>query len=456
MTIDFEAVDAIIEKNFDQTVAELRRLVGQPSVSAQNRGITECANLVAEMLSERGYATQIMFTDGYPVVYGEADGTNNERTMLLYLHYDVQPPEPLALWLSPPWELTERKGALYGRGVSDDKGHIITRLAALDALVEATGELPCRVKFVIEGEEEIGSPSIRPFITDNKELLAADACIWEFGGVNMNGNPTVSLGLRGIVFIHLWVETANRDIHSGLGGSVFPNAAWRLIWALNSLKDADDNILIDGFYDDVVPASEEDLELLEKLPDLSENWLKTYGLSNFIKGMAGGVELRRAAVFDPTCNIAGLTSGYQGDGGKTIIPKNATAKLDFRLVPNQTPDDILQKLRAHLDTNGFEDVKFKMTGGYPPARVDPGSEYVKMVAISAEEVFGLPSLLEPLVGGSGPMAWFVEQFPDMPIVTAGAGYPGGKVHAPNEHVKIDNLKKAIRHTARIIGRFAES
>lgn len=451
--IDYAAVDDHIERNLDQTIGQLARLCAQPSVSAQGVGIAECAELVAQMLTERGYAAEIIPTAGHPIVFGEAAG-RSARTLLCYLHYDVQPPEPLELWQSPPWQLTQRGDALYARGVSDDKGHIVARLAALDALTAVGGALPCRIKFVIEGEEEVGSPSIRPFIVQHRDRLRADACIWEFGGVTMQDQPTLALGLRGILFVHLSVRTANRDIHSGLGGSIFPNAAWRLIWALNSLKDANENILVPGFYDDVQEPTPRDLALLAALPDHAVEWRDMYDLSHFLRGLEGGLELRTAAVFEPSCNIAGLTAGYQGDGGKTIVPAEASAKLDLRLVPNQRPDDILRKLRRHLDAQGFGDVDVRVTGGYPPAKIDPDDPFVALTTQTAHEVYGVPAIVEPIVGGSGPMAWFVEQFAQMPIVTAGVGYPGGKVHAPNEHVKLTHLVNGIKHTARIIGRFA--
>lgn len=447
----FGELNAYIDDHLGLYVAWLGRLCAQPSVSAQGTGMADCADLVASLLHERGYTAELLPTAGYPVVYAERPG-RSERTVLFYLHYDVQPPDPLELWESPPWKLTLRNDKLFARGALDDKGHIVTRLAALDALLGVTGELPCRVKFLIEGEEEIGSPSIGPFIADQRGRLAADACIWEFGGVDVQGNPTLALGLRGISFVELTVRTANRDIHSGLGGSIFPSAAWRLLWAVNSLKDAYERVLIPGFYDDVVPPDERDLALLARLPDHAAEWQALYGLSGFLQGRVGGPELRRAAVFEPTCNICGFHSGYDGPGGKTIIPAEARAKLDFRLVPNQRPEDIVAKLRAHLDRQGFDDVEVRWTGGYPPAKVDPDDPFVRLTAEAAQAVYGRPAVVEPLVGVSGPMAWFVEQL-KLPIVTTGIGYPGGQVHAPNEHVRLDHFVQGIAHTAQIIGRF---
>src|SRR5690606_13102503 len=231
----YAQIDRRIEENLDRYIDILARLCAQPSVSAQHLGIEPCAELVAAILREEGFEAEVVPSAGNPVVVGHGEG-RNPQTLLMYLHYDVQPAEPLELWESPPFELTRRGNRLYARGISDDKGHIAARLAALAAVRDVLGELPCTVKFVIEGEEEIGSPNMQRFVEDHRELLASDACIWEFGGVNVYGDPEMSLGMRGICYVELKVSTANRDAHSGLGGSIFPNAAWRLVQALNTLR----------------------------------------------------------------------------------------------------------------------------------------------------------------------------------------------------------------------------
>lgn len=447
-----QEIDEYVSSHLAETIEELAQLVARPSISAYHEGIDECAQFVETLLRRRGCKTAIMPTDGNPIVYGEWQGSG-DKTLLFYLHYDVQPAEPLDLWHSPPFELTEREGMLFGRGVSDDKGHISARLAALDAVKATLGELPCTIKFVIEGEEEVGSPNIAKFIAENKELLAADACIWEFGGVNHDGTPVQALGVRGICFVELHARTASQDMHSGSGGSLAANAAWRLTWALASIKDMDDRILIEGFYDDVLPASEIDMALLEKLPTASaETMQSTYDLSGFIHNPAPGAEWHRQAVFDPTCTICGLTAGHQGAGPKTVLPATASAKLDFRLVPNQRADDIIEKLRRHLAKNGFDDIEVRSLGGYEPARTQPDDPFVKLVVNSAEPIYGTKSLVQPLVGGSGPMAAFINEL-HLPVLTAGIGYPGNQVHAPNENVVIENFRNGIRHTAHIVHNF---
>jgi acetylornithine deacetylase/succinyl-diaminopimelate desuccinylase-like protein len=308
---DFDQIDSYLEKNLDKSIAELSKLVAQPSISAQGIGLKECANLVADMLRARGFTAEVMDTEGAPVVFAVRKG-KGDKTLLFYNHYDVQPPEPLELWESPPFEPSLREGKLYGRGVSDDKGHIVSRLHAIDALLETDGDLPCNIKFIIEGEEETASVHLHDFVRDNKERLAADACIWEFGGVDHREVPMQYLGLRGICYVELSVESLGIDVHSGLGGSIFPNAAWRLTWALATLKGPDERIRIPGFYDDVKEPSIRDRELMDALPDVADEYKNRYGVKKFIKGLTGGTDLKMEEVFVPTCTICGLTSGYQG------------------------------------------------------------------------------------------------------------------------------------------------
>jgi acetylornithine deacetylase/succinyl-diaminopimelate desuccinylase-like protein len=440
-------IDAYIEAHLEDSIAELARLCAQPSISAQRLGIDECAALVAGMLQARGFDAEVVPSAGYPVVLGVADGAS-ERTLLCYNHYDVQPPEPLELWSSPPFELTRRDGKLFARGAADDKGEIVGRLAAIDAVQAVLGQLPCRIKFVIEGEEEISSASLPGFIEQHAERLAADACIWEFGTVNHEGAPMQYLGMRGICYVELSAECLTLDAHSGLGGSIFPHAAWRLVWALNTLKDQDERILIPGFYDAVVPPSPRDMELLAALPDESEQHRQTYGVKRFLNDVSG-VELRRQEVFVPTCTICGLNSGYQGPGSKTVLPARASAKIDFRLVPDQDPADIVAKLRAHLDAQGFDDIKVEFVGGESPGRTDPDDPFIALVLDAAKGVYDLPPRVWPMIGGSGPNHAFIHHL-HVPIASAGGGYPGSRAHAPDEHIRIDDFVRGVKHMARVL------
>jgi acetylornithine deacetylase/succinyl-diaminopimelate desuccinylase-like protein len=450
---DYKKIDSYLEKNLDQSLEELSVYVAQPSISAQNLGLKECAQIVKTMLEKRGFTAQVMDTDGAPVVFGERKG-KSDKTLLIYNHYDVQPPEPLELWESPPFEPVIRDGKMYGRGVSDDKSHLTSRLFALDAIMDSEGELPCNVKFIVEGEEETSSVHLHDFIKHNLDLLKADACIWEFGGVDHREAPMQYLGLRGICYVELSVESLGTDVHSGTGGSIFPNAAWRLVWALNSLKGPDERIRIPGFYDNIVPPSARDRELMDALPDVAEVYKQQYGVKEFIKGLKGGTDLKMEEVFTPTCTICGLTSGYQGPGSKTVQPAFASAKVDFRLVPGQKPEDIAAKLRLHLDHEGFSDVKINLLGGEPAARTDPDDPFIKIVVDTAEEVFESKMEIVPMVGGSGPNYPFVHDL-GLPVATMGLGYPDTRAHAPNENIRLDLYLKHARHMARVVKEFAK-
>jgi acetylornithine deacetylase/succinyl-diaminopimelate desuccinylase-like protein len=444
-------IDRYLEGNLDESIRELSAYCAQPSIAAQQLGTHECAQLTRALLEKRGFNVQVFQTPGSPIVFGERKG-RSDKTLLFYNHYDVQPAEPLELWVSPPFKPEVREGKLYARGVIDDKGHLTSRLFAIDAILAEEKELPCNIKFIVEGEEEISSTNLEHFVSTHAELLAADACVWEYGGVDFNERPTQHLGLRGICYVELRARTASQDVHSGLGGSIFPNAAWRLVWALQSMKGPDEHILIDGFYDDIKPVSERSRQLMAALPDPSEEYKTRYNLKGFIKGLTGGPELRIEEVFTPTCTICGLTSGYQGEGSKTVLPAEARAKVDFRLVPEQKPERIIPLLRAHLDRHGFNDIEIIDLGSEAPAMTDPDDPFVKLVVAEALEVYGQPMQIIPLSGGSGPSAIFKKTL-GLPIVSAGVGHPGAQAHAPNENMRLDLYLKGARHIARILTAF---
>jgi acetylornithine deacetylase/succinyl-diaminopimelate desuccinylase-like protein len=444
-------LDNYLKDHLNESIEELSKYCRQPSVSAQQLGLKECAELTANLIAKRGFQVEIIPTGGASVVIAEKKGKSG-KTILFYNHYDVQPAEPLELWDSPPFEPSLREGKLYGRGVSDDKGHMVSRLFAIDAILNEVGDLPCTIKFCVEGEEETSSVHLHEFMENNFHKLTADACIWEFGGVDHREVPLQYLGLRGICYVELSVQTANQDVHSGLGGSIFPNAAWRLVWALNSLKDPDERILLPGFYDAVKEPTAKDKELMALMPDMAEEYKNRFHLKNFLGDLKGGVELNIAEAFRPTCTICGLTAGYQGMGSKTVQPCRASAKVDFRLVPDQTPEVVFKQLRQHLDENGFQDVEIRMLGGEAPAKTNPDDPLVALVVDTAKDVYKKPMQIIPLSGGSGPNHLFSEKL-HIPIVTAGIGYPGSNGHAPNENIRVDLYLKGAQHIARILMAF---
>lgn len=447
MTTAMQRIDSYIDQHFDSFVSTLGELIAIPSVAAQGQGIAPCAERVADLLTSVGLTASIMPTAGNPVVYAEATGTR-DTTLLCYNHYDVQPAEPFDLWHSDPFTLTRKDNLLIARGVSDDKGELVSRIAAIAAVKHVLGELPIGLKFLVEGEEEIASPNLAPFIHANRGRLQADACVWEFGTHNADGTPISYLGLRGICYLELSVETAKIDTHSGIAGSILPNAAWRLVWALNTLKNQDERIQLPNFYDTVIAPTARDMELLAALPDNDEEMQELFGNTSFLRN-ASGVELRRREIFEPTCTICGIGSGYQGAGQKTVLPARASAKVDFRLVPDQKPEDVVKQLRAHFDAHGFSDIQITVVGAGRPARTDPDHPLVQTLIGAAEDVYGKAPLIWPMSGGSGPNYLFSHDI-GVPIVTLGVGYSGSRVHAPNENIRINDFRNGIRHMAALL------
>jgi len=447
-------MDEFLAARVDEYVQEIAELCAIPSISARGEAgaadMRACAALVGTILERHGFAVQIHETVGFPVVVGRAAGQSS-RTLLFYNHYDVQPVDPLHLWTSPPFEPAVRDGALYARGAKDDKGEFIARLAAVDAAREANGgELPCGVLFVVEGQEEVGSPHIAAFVREHLDELACDGALWEEGGTDAEGRPGMVLGRRGVLSVELAAETLSRDAHSG-AAHMLPNAAWRLVRALASLKDGDEHIRIPGWYADAKGPSAEDEAIIAAMNDPEPGLREQFGVKDFVGGRTG--RDLEAAVFNPTANIGGITAGYQGPGMKTVIPARATAKLDFRLVPDQDPEDLLEKLKAHLIAEGFGDLGVTWLGAMWPYKASPDNPFVELTRRAAEEVYQKPYEFRPMAGGSSPVYAFARPLGNIAVVSAGVGNDRNRTHAPDEHVRLADLLNAGRHIGRIVARF---
>ena len=440
---------AYIESHMEDTIARLQAFCRQPSIAAQGAGMAEMAELVRCTLAAAGAAVELVPTAGYPVVVGRFCGTGS-KTLMFYNHYDVQPPEPLDLWDSPPFAAEIRDGHLYARGVADNKGNLVARLAAVEAWLAVRGELPLNVVFVAEGEEEIGSPNLGPFAEQNIPRLRPDGCIWEAGYKDTKDRLEISLGAKGILAVDLRVRTLGRDLHSA-NAAVFRSPVWRLIWALDSLKGPDEQILIPGFYDDVRPPDDRDRALLSAWDFDEAGQLAEFGADQYVLGLSGEA-LKEKFLFQPTCNICGFHTGYGGPGVKTVLPAEALAKLDFRLVPDQDPWDILEKLRAHLDDGGFSDVEIEVEGPEFPARTDPGDPLVEAVVTAAYRAYNEKPVVKPISAGTGPMYELCQRW-GVPAAGAGVGWTGSRQHSPNENIRLEDLKQGIQHIAWIIDEF---
>jgi acetylornithine deacetylase/succinyl-diaminopimelate desuccinylase-like protein len=441
---------AYIDRHLNQTVARLQAFCRQPSIAAQGVGMAEMAEMVHDTLLAAGAQVEMMPTARYPVVLGRFAGSGT-KTLMFYNHYDVQPPEPLELWDSPPFAAEIREGHLYARGVADNKGNLVARLAAVEAWLAVRGELPLKVLFVVEGEEEIGSPNLGRFAEQNADKLRADGCIWESGYKDTKGRLEILLGVKGILAVDLRARTANRDLHSA-NAAIVESPAWRLIWALGSLKGPDERIRVPGFYDDVRPPDERDQAMLAAWDFDEAGQLAEIGMERFVLGLTGEA-LKEKLLFQPTCNVCGFHTGYGGPGVKTVLPTEASAKLDFRLVPDQDPYDLLEKLRAHLDAQGFADVEIHAESPEFPARTDPGDPLVGAVVEAARQAYSTEPVVKPLMAATGPMYELCQRW-GLPAAGAGIGWAGSRGHSPNENVRLDDLRQGIKHIALIMSEFS--
>jgi acetylornithine deacetylase/succinyl-diaminopimelate desuccinylase-like protein len=442
-----------IDAHFDETVERLKRWCRQPSVSTEDRGVREMARLVERELREYGYDVQVHETAGYPVIVASI-GPTDAPTILIYDHYDVQPEGDLSLWTSPPFEPEVRDGHLYGRGVADTKGNIVARLDAIEAVRAVRGELPVRVVWLIEGEEEIGSPHLDEFMREQGDKLRADGCIWEFGGYTWDGTPKIYLGLKGMLTVDLVARGPVRDIHSG-NAAYIQSPVWRLIWALNEIKSPDGRINLPGFYDRVAVPTPRQEALLNGIPDESQQELASLGLTQYLNGMEGEA-VHYASSFAPTFNIQGIIAGYNGEGSKTILPAEARAKADIRLVPDQEPEEIFKSLRAFLDERGYSDIEVSRVpheGDLDPSISDPATPFIQSVMRACREVSGRDAVVVPSSSGSGPGAPFMRPAPlglGLPTAAFGIGYPDTRAHAPDENIRLTDMRAHMHTVARLM------
>jgi len=438
---------AYIDAHLQETVTRLQAFCRQPSIAAQGTGMADMADMVRHTLAEAGAEAELVPTGGYPVVLGRfrrgsAPAGAGQKTLMFYNHYDVQPPEPLDQWHSPPFAAEIRDGHLYARGVADNKGNLVARLAAVDAWQAVRGGLPLDILFVVEGEEEIGSPHLGFFAEQNRDRLQADGCIWESGYRDSLGRLEILLGVKGILAVDLSLRCVNRDLHSSIA-AVIPSAAWRLIWALESLKGPDERVRIAGFYDNVHLPDERDRAMLAAWDYDQVGTLQEFGAEQFLLGLSGGA-LKEKYLFQPTCNVCGFHSGYGGPGVKTVLPAEARAKLDFRLVPDQDPDEIAELFATHLRSLAppTVEVEVRTLGTARAAYEDPQAPAVQAAARAYELGFGAPPVYTR-GGGSLPIVADFQDTLGATVVLMGLGLPDDQAHAPNEKFHLPNFYRGI-------------
>lgn len=440
-----------IEQNKERFVQELFDLLRIPSISADSAyrdDVLRTADAVAENLKKAGADTvEICETPGYPIVYGEKIIDPSKPTVLIYGHYDVQPPDPLDLWTTEPFEPEIRttkihpEGAIFARGACDDKGQMFMHVKALEVMV-ATDTLPCNVKFMIEGEEEVGSENLGWFVRRNKEKLAADVILISDTGMIANDTPSITTGLRGLSYVEVKVTGPNRDLHSGLYGGAVANPINILTKMIASLQDDNNHITIPGFYSDVQELSDAEREAMSKAPFNLDAYKEALDLSD-VHGELGYSTPERASI-RPTLDVNGIWGGYTGEGAKTVIPSWAKAKISMRLVPNQLPEKITELFVEHFKSIAPASVKVEVTphhGGLP--YVSPTDDPGYQAAHAAmQESFGK----EPVPvrsGGSIPIVALFEQELGLKSILMGFGLDSDAIHSPNEHYGLFNFYKGI-------------
>ncbi|MDT8341030.1 MAG: dipeptidase [Longimicrobiales bacterium] len=444
-------------ENRDRFREELFDFLRIPSVSARSEhdGDTRrTAEWLADRLRDAGLTSEVMETPGHPVVLGEWRGAGPDApTLLIYGHYDVQPPEPLEEWTSPPFEPEVRDGRIYARGSADDKGQLYMHVKALEAHLRANGSLPLNVVVVAEGEEEVGSPNLVPFVEQYRERLAADVVVISDSGMFAEGLPALLFSLRGLAYVEVHVTAARSDLHSGQYGGAVPNPATALARMLATLHDTDGRIAIAGFYDDVVEWDAETREAIRGLPFDEAGFLKEVGAPGLF-GEAGYSTPERLWI-RPTCEVNGLLSGYTGEGAKTVLPARAMAKVSFRLVPDQNPATVAELLRAHLEKVAPDYVRVQVVElhGGNPWRANPSGPLFDAAARALEEAFGVAPVLMG-EGGSIPIVGDFERVLGAPALLVGYSLPGCNMHAPDEWLTVENFEKGIGSLVRLYDELA--
>jgi acetylornithine deacetylase/succinyl-diaminopimelate desuccinylase-like protein len=444
-------LDRMIDSEMGNLIFDLRRLIREPSISAKNQRLEECAEHVNEIMQKAGINSSLFYLDSGskippPVVYGEIRSRSNPfgKTILFYNHYDVQPVEPLRAWSMNPFEGHVEGNKIFGRGAADDKGELITRIKAVEYILKEEGDVPCNIKFLVEGEEEIGSPNIERYIQMLRAKIGADIIIWEFGYIDSKNRPIINLGMKGMLYVELVACGPSMPLHSSLAVLV-KNPAWNLVKALDTLwNDKVGIILVRDWYKDVVSFRKEELNLVASQPMFDEIEFKTkYKIRHFLNDIKG-INVRKALAGMPTCNISGInTDEGQQQETRTVIPTVAKARIDFRLVPRMQPQKQFERLKNHLKQHGFGNIYLRYIHGVSASRTSHTHPFVKIVRNSAERIFGAKAIVNLSSAGSGPMNTFVEVL-KCPCIAVGCTSIFANIHSYDEHARIDLLNKGTK------------
>ncbi len=440
---------------FEEELCDFLRIASVSADPARQPEIQRAAAWVAGQFRQLGFATELIPTAGHPLVYAESPPVAGVPTVLVYGHYDVQPPDPLDLWTSPPFEPVRREGNIYARGATDDKGQVLTHIKSAEAWIRTAGRLPINLKYIIEGEEEVGSHALEAFLaTRAADRLACDCIVISDGGKFSAEIPAITYGLRGIAYYELHVTGPNRDLHSGTFGGSVTNPLNALTHIMDAMIDRRGKVRIPGFYDDVVPLSDRERAELARLPFDEAKYFADLGVTG-ATGEEGYSVLERRWV-RPTFDICGIWGGYQGPGAKTVLPSAGAAKFSFRLVPNQDPDKITAALKTWLPTIMPAGVKWELSDhhGSPGVMVPLDSPYVAAAARAIESAFGRPPVYTR-EGGSIPIVANFYQSLKADTLLLGWGQDDDNTHSPNEKFSLADFHRAIKASARLWGELAK-
>jgi len=440
-----------IDQNRESFITRLMAYVSRPSISAHGIGIGETADFLLDMLQSLGMDAQLMPTAGWPLVLGKRMDAPGAPTVLLYGHYDVQPPDPLDEWITPPFEPAIRDGRIYGRGVGDNKGQHFAQLLAMESLLAVGDKLPCNVIVLLEGEEEVGSPHIAQFMREQRDQLNANLVVIADGPVHESGHASIGFGVRGVASFDLRARGANRDLHSGGFGGVAPNPIWTLVHLLATMKNERGEITIDGFYDNVDPPTALEIEALAKLPDVQEQVMRELDLRQLDQPLDRPYYERLS--FWPTLTINGLHGGYGGPGSKTVLPHEVFCKCDIRLVESQSVDEIMAKVEAHVRKHG-PDVEFIPQHGMDPSKTPLDSPFAAPIRQAIINGRGEDPLFLPAKGGSLPNYVFTRIL-GAPTFVVPYANPDEANHSPNENLEIDRFIDGVRTGAAMLARLGE-
>ncbi len=448
---------AYIENNKDRFLNELMDLLRIPSVSADSKhkkDVERAAEFIKDSLLKAGAdKAEICPTKGHPIVYGEKIIDANARTVLVYGHYDVQPPDPLNLWTTPPFDPVIRDDKIYARGSCDDKGQVFMHVKALETMIR-NGSLPCNIRFIIEGEEEVGSSNLAEWTKANKDKLKADVILISDTSMIANDTPSIESGLRGLSYVEVEVTGPDKDLHSGVYGGAVANPIEILARMIAGMKDADNRITIPGFYDDVVELSQADRDQLNKAPFSLADYKKDLGIDE-VYGEKGYTTLERTGI-RPTFELNGIWGGYTGEGAKTVLPSKAYAKISMRLVPNQKSEKITKLFTDHFMKIAPPWVKVRVTPmhGGEPVVTPTDSVAFKAAEKAMEETFGKKPI-PTRGGGSIPIVAMFEEVLGLKSVLLGFGLDSDLIHSPDEHYGIFNFMKGIETIPRFYRHYAE-